>query len=167
MAAARRKELEAEKARRAAEAAAGEAPSYTDEEIAKKRETPEGLGELLFQAVRWNLTDLLSACWIDEDDAKELAGDKAARYYTLAKRFRNRSWTTLRREHPDARRGAFERVEAEVKELKNGKQVRNGRVVYTLDGEEREMPLAVLIQMRDGSWKALSMTATKKKKKAE
>lgn len=126
------------------------------EKIRERRRTPEGLAEVLFEAMKELDGELFAACWLDAQDAQHVFGARGMEQAQLVRRARNDAWNAHRREGVQAelRRATFVRADAPARTGRKGAEVQNGQLVYRVDGEEKTIPLAQLYEVADGSWKA-------------
>ncbi len=127
--------------------------------IRERRSKPEGLAQVLFEAMKGLDGELFAACWIDAQDAQHLFGARGMEQAQLVRRARNDAWNSHRREsvHAELQRATFVRADVPTRSGHKGPEVQNGQIVYRVDGEERTIPLAHLYQVADGSWKAARM----------
>jgi hypothetical protein len=119
------------------------------------RGTPESLGRELLAAIQALDGARFAACWLDLPDAEPLFGERAREEVIAARRARNAAWDHHRRQSmlDELKRATFVRVDANV----IAGEVKGGALVYSVDGQEKTIPLAHLVQAPDGTWKALRL----------
>ncbi|MBX3472247.1 MAG: hypothetical protein KF878_35800 [Planctomycetes bacterium] len=129
------------------------------EQLRERRKTPEGLAQVLFEAMRDLKGDLFQACWLDARDAQHLFGPRGREQTQLVQRACRAAWDAHRAQsvQDELKRAQFVRAEAPSRRGRLGHEVQGGHIVYRVDGQEKTIPLAHLYQVEDGSWKAAKM----------
>ncbi|MCO5167016.1 MAG: hypothetical protein M9894_11690 [Planctomycetes bacterium] len=126
------------------------------EQLRERRTTPEGLAQVMFEAMRDLKGELFQACWLDAQDAQHLFGPRGREQTQLVQRACRAAWDAHRvqRVQDELKRSTFVRAEVPTRGGRHGAEVQGGQIVYRVDGEEKTIPLTHLYQVKDGSWKA-------------
>lgn len=124
-------------------------------ELRERRATPEGLAGLMLEALQASDLDRLWKCVVDNDDGVHLFGPEARDQVSLA----HSSYRAWRDALPPLDGAGVARFEGEPEQGKVAREVPQAVLVLEREGETIRLRLGRLVQVEDGSWKALRAEA--------